>query len=152
MTEKRNDRREEELLRSLLEDERVRKMKNYTQHGSVSTYDHCRKVAEVSCGINRKLHLHADPETLVQGAVLHDYFLYDWHEKDGGSHDWHGFIHAERARKNAQQQFHVKEEVQHVIRCHMWPLNITRVPRSREAWIVCLSDKWVSMCETLLKR
>lgn len=144
--------REEELLRTLLADERVREMKNYTQHGKISTYDHCKKVAEVSCGMNRKLHLHADPDVLIRGAVLHDFYLYDWHEKDGGSHDWHGFIHAERARQNAEQQFHAGKEVQHVIRSHMWPLNITRVPRSREAWIVCLSDKWVSLYETLLRR
>lgn len=150
--EKKKEPAEEALLRELMEDERVRQMENYIQHGHVSTYDHCRRVAECSCRLNRTLHLHADTDTLVRGAVLHDFYLYDWHEKDGGTHSWHGFIHAERARKNAEQQFHAGEQVQEVIRTHMWPLNITRVPKSREAWIVCLSDKWVSMWETLRRK
>lgn len=146
------DRKAEELLEELLSDSRILQMKNYVQHGKVSTYDHCRDVARLSCRLNRHLHLHADPGILVRGAMLHDYYLYDWHNRDGGSHDWHGFIHAERARENASRDFGADESVQAVIRSHMWPLNVTRIPRSREAWIVCLADKWVSAHETVFRR
>ena len=142
----------EELLDELLEDSRVLQMKAYVQHGKVSTYEHCRNVARLSCHLNRRLHLHADPDILIRGVLLHDYYLYDWHSKDGGSHDWHGFIHAERARENARRDFDADARVQDVISSHMWPLNVTRIPRSREAWIVCLADKWVSAHETVFRR
>ena len=39
-----------------------------------------------------------------------------------------------------------------MIRSHMWPLNPERVPRSKEAWIVCVADKLVSLHETLFRR
>ena len=140
------------ILEELLADPRVQEMKRYKQHGRISTFEHCERVARLSCRIDRALHLHADPHTLVKGAMLHDFYLYDWHNEDGGEHDWHGYIHAERARRNACRYFGADERVQHVIYCHMWPLNRTRVPRTREAWIVCLADKYISIRETLLER
>ena len=69
----------------------VQKMKQYPQHGRVSTYEHCLNVAKLSYDINRKLSMHADLHVLLTGAMLHDFYLYDWHSKDGGEHSLHGF-------------------------------------------------------------
>ena len=80
-------------------------MKNYTQHGKVSTYEHCERVAKLSYKLNKKLHLHAKVPTLIKGAMLHDFYLYDWHHEDNGEHNLHGYIHAERARENAEKYF-----------------------------------------------
>jgi len=140
------------VLEHLREHRMVREMRKYRQHGRVTTYEHCERVAAFSGKLNRRLHLHADENTLLAGAMLHDFYLYDWHEKDGGSHSLHGYIHADRALENARRHFHVDEKTAHVIRCHMWPLNITRLPRTREAWIVCFADKCVSVKETLFER
>ena len=139
-------------LAPLLKHHEVKRMKGFIQHGSVSTYDHCKSVAHASFRLNRALHLHADEKKLVTGAMLHDFYLYDWHHKDGGTHDLHGFIHAGRAADNAEKYFHVGKEIQEIIRSHMWPLNLTRLPRTREAWIVCLTDKYCSLKETLFHR
>ena len=130
----------------------VRQMKRFRQHGNVSTYDHCNEVAKLSYRLNDRLKLRADVKTLLYGAMLHDFYLYDWHRKDDGSHRWHGFHHAERAAKNAEEHFHAGEKVLSVIRTHMWPLNLTHPPRSKEAWIVCLADKCVAFRETLFRR
>ena len=142
----------EALLADLLSDERVRAMRGFIQHGRVTTWEHCRSVARLSWRIDRRLRLGSDPETLLRGAMLHDFYLYDWHHEDGGAHRLHGFTHAETARRNAERILGESPRVQEVIRSHMWPLNITRVPRSREAWIVCLADKCVALRETLFRR
>ena len=84
--------------------------------------------------------------------MLHDFYLYDWHHKDNGEHDWHGYIHADIASKNAKEYLHADKKVQEIIKSHMWPLNLTKVPKSKEAWIVCVADKCISLKETLGER
>ena len=140
------------VLDTLRKNPKVQQMKQYTQHGRVSTYDHCEAVARLSYQLNNRLHLHADNEVLLRSAMLHDFYLYDWHEEDHGEHNWHGYIHADRANYNARKYFNISPKEQKVIRSHMWPLNITRVPSSKEAWIVCAADKVVSLKETLFSR
>ncbi len=131
---------------------RVQEMKNYIQHGTVTTYEHCMNVAKKAFYFNRRFHLKAREREMVVAAFLHDFYLYDWHNKDGGSHDWHGFIHADRAADNARKIFRIGRKEQEIIRCHMWPLNITRTPKCRESFIVTFTDKLVSLDETLFKR
>lgn len=126
-------------------------MKNFCQHGCVSTYDHVMFVTRTSYAINRQFHLNADVKSLVIGAFLHDFYLYDWHDNDA-SHRWHGFSHARTALKNASALFSLTKKEQDIIVHHMWPLNLTAVPRSREAFIVCLADKYCSTLETLTMR
>ena len=38
----------DKVLRDLESDKHVQQMKNYTQHGKVSTYEHCERVARLS--------------------------------------------------------------------------------------------------------
>ena len=64
----------------------------------------------------------------------------------------HGFSHSNTAMENAKAHFGIGVHTQNVIESHMWPLNITKIPRCREAWVVCLADKYVSTKETLLCR
>lgn len=141
-----------ELLGDYTSHPKVDRMKQFTQHGSISTYEHCERVAKMSLKLNRKFHIGADEEKLAVGALLHDFYLYDWHDDDGGTHSLHGFTHPEAARKNAVRTFHIGKKEQEIIRTHMWPLTITAVPKSREALIVCLADKWCSLEETLFMR
>ncbi len=141
-----------QILSDVQADRNVRKMKKYMQHGNVSTYEHCENVAKLSYNIDRLLSLRSDLRVLLLGAMLHDFYLYDWHKKDHGAHRLHGFRHARTACLNAKKFYHVDERISHVIYCHMWPLNPERIPMSREAWIVCIADKAVSFYETLFRR
>ncbi len=140
------------ILTQIQADANVLKMKEFVQHGNVSTYEHCESVAKLSYLIDKRLALHSDLKVLLTGAMLHDFYLYDWHEDGDGSHKLHGFTHAKRACDNARKCFAIDDETSHVIYSHMWPLNPERVPRSKEAWIVCLADKYVSLKESLFRR
>ena len=130
---------------------KIQEMKRYIQHGSITTYDHVERVTRMCFLVNRRFHLGADERALVIGAFMHDFYLYDWHENDR-SHRLHGYHHPDTSCENAVTYFQIGELVQHMIRTHMWPLTITKLPRSREAWILCLVDKYISTKETFAMR
>ena len=130
-------------------------MQNYIQHGSVTTWQHVLRVAYFALKINRKLHLHCSERELVRGALLHDYFLYDWHsaESELNTHPrLHGFYHPGIARENAKKDYELTELECEIIYKHMWPLTLTHIPTAREAWVVSMADKWASAYETIFCR
>ena len=53
--------------------------RRFVQHGGVTVYEHCVRVAVLSCRLAAALGWEVDLGALVRGALLHDYFLYDWH-------------------------------------------------------------------------
>ena len=139
------------ILAPYINDKRVQKMKNFMQHGRISTYEHVESVTRLSYWMNKRLHIGADERVLTIGAFLHDYYLYDWHLTDEG-HGLHGFSHSNTAMENAINHFGIGKRTQAVIESHMWPLTFTKIPKSREAWIVCIADKCISTKEALLCR
>ncbi|MBQ9065466.1 MAG: HD domain-containing protein [Blautia sp.] len=140
------------VIADLESDDKVQEMKEYVQHGKVSTYDHCRNVAKLSYDIDRMLHLKCDLKVLLTGAMLHDFYLYDWHNDDGGTHRLHGFTHAKTAAEKAKKRFDIDKKTGDVISSHMWPLNPEKIPKSKEAWVVCIADKCASLYETVFRR
>ncbi len=139
----------ETLVQELAADPRTLKMREFIQHGMISTYDHCMNVAKLAFVLNQKWHLHADERHLVMAAFLHDYYLYDWH---GYGDHLHGYHHPKRAAENAKRDFAIPHDVQKAIESHMWPLTLFHVPSSRVAWLVTIADKICSSQETLFER
>ncbi|MDO4284584.1 MAG: HD family phosphohydrolase [Eubacteriales bacterium] len=127
-------------------------MKSFLQHGQISTYDHCVCVARMSFLLNRRFALGADEESMVRGAFLHDFYLYDWHDCTQRAGRWHGFRHPAIALANAERLYPLNAKERDIIRSHMWPLTFLHWPHSREALLVCLADKICSTRETLLCR
>lgn len=125
--------------------------KRYIQHGKISVYSHCLSVAVMSLRIADFLGIKVDRHSLIRGALLHDYFLYDWHEEDNGTHKWHGFTHPKTALRNANEDFNLSEVESDIIVHHMFPL-VPIPPKSREAWLVCVADKLCALKETLFRR
>ncbi len=119
----------------------------YPQHGSTSVYDHSIRVASVSLRLADVLDLTVDRTSLVRGALLHDYFLYDWHSKDHG-HRPHGFTHPATALANAMEDYDLNETEKNIILRHMFPL-VPHPPGCREAWVVCAADKVCALEETV---
>ncbi len=138
----------ESLIREYMKSEKVQEMEAYIQHGNTTTLEHCENVAKISFLMNDIFHLNADQKALVVAAMLHDFYLYDWHDGEP-ERKTHGFDHPEIACNNAVQYFQVDEKVQESIKSHMWPLTLTQVPKSREALILCLADKYCALLETL---
>ncbi|MCR4998990.1 MAG: HD domain-containing protein [Lachnospiraceae bacterium] len=134
------------LVSELAADAKTNRMKKFIQHSNKTTYDHCMDVARHSYYLARRLHLQVDEKALVRGAFLHDYYLYDWH--DYGDH-LHGYHHPDRAVANARRDFDLTPKEIGIIRSHMWPLTLTKVPSSKEAVVVCIIDKVCSLRETL---
>ena len=62
---------ERERLSAILEQydhhPKVQEMREFIQHGDVTTYQHCKNVVVVSCWINHRFHLGADETTLAVG-------------------------------------------------------------------------------------
>ena len=140
---------EEEFFRILKEvkkESRLQETDQYLQHGVTSVYRHSLAVAYFSCYLAEKMHLKVRTREMIRGALLHDYFLYDWHEKSG-HHSWHGFTHPAAALQNASRFFNLTERERDIIMKHMWPLTL-KFPRYRESYIVCLADKLCSLQET----
>lgn len=146
-------RREEQQIRALapdiLESRNFRRMKEYIQHGDVTVNAHVLSVARCSIALSEYLHISCSRRELIRGALLHDYFLYDWHIPDEENpHRLHGFYHPGVALRNAAKEYRLTERERDIIRRHMWPLTIVP-PACREAWIVTTADKWCSLMETL---
>jgi uncharacterized protein len=122
-------------VREILEHELFRSMILYRHHGSVSCLEHSLKVASIAFTMakNRKV----DLVSTVRAALLHDFYLYDWHTDSPGLH---GFRHPYTALKNAREHFTINPVEKEAIVRHMWPLTPI-APRSREAMIVTIADK-----------
>lgn len=100
--------------------------------------------------INRKFNFKCNEKDLTRGALLHDYFLYDWHDDEHRPiHNLHGFYHPGIALKNAMKEYTLTDREKNIIRSHMWPLTLTRIPACREAWVVTAADKYISTIESL---
>lgn len=130
----------------VLKSKNFRKERKFIQHGNVTTYEHSVRVAKMSVRLAKFLRIKADMRSLVRGALLHDYFLYDWHIEKTSS-GLHGFSHAATALSNAKRDFDVNAVESDIIARHMFPLNI-RPPKYKESWLVCAADKLCAAEET----
>ena len=140
----------EHEIKHLEEHARFLETKNYTQHGGITVYEHCINVAFMSCKIADKYHLDVNYLSLIRGALLHDYFLYDWHEKLLRN-QIHGFTHPKTALQEALKDFTLSKREENMILHHMFPLTPCP-PKYREGWLLCLADKICATRETINRR
>ena len=135
------------VFKEIVNDERFLKEKDFMQHGTTSVYEHSIYVATTCVKIARKFKFKVNVESLVKGALLHDYFLYDWHVSDK-SHRLHGFTHPRASWRNAKRDFGLNEIEENMILSHMFPMG-PKLPKYKESWILTLADKYCATRETL---
>ena len=140
-----------EELRQVCSSSRMNKSRTFYQHGKINIYVHSLRVAYICYYWVKKYHLHVDEKALIRGALLHDYFLYDWHDKEHEHKRPHGFFHPSAALCNAKQDFILTRKEENIIQRHMFPLTLIP-PGCKEAWLVCMADKVCSTRETVRER
>ncbi len=104
----------DEELEEMKRDPRIQRLRDFQQHKCSNTYDHVFHVARTSHAIEQKLHLKVDEKSLARGAVLHDYYLYDFREHPMGAYE-HGTSHANTALQNAEKDFELNEIERNII-------------------------------------
>lgn len=137
----------ENVIGDIAKNEKVKEMKNYNHHSYTSCYRHSMHVSYYNYKICKKLGW--DAKAGAKAGLLHDMFLYDWHEhKTESGERMHGFEHPTKALKNARACFDITEKEGDIIAKHMFPLTLTP-PKYKETYIIIVTDKFCSTCEIM---
>ncbi len=128
-----------ELVEDILENETFLKLKNYHHHSS-SIYEHSLRVSYFSYKVAKTLEM--DYHAVARGALLHDFFTYDWRDyKKNKNNKNHGLEHPKTALRNARKHFTVCSKQKDIILKHMWP-KVLGVPKYKESVLVTMVDKY----------
>ena len=118
------------------------KTKSIVHHGS-TRFNHSVKVAYLSYKLSKMLGF--DTTAATRAGILHDFFL-ERDDKNIVTETKMLINHPLIAKKNAIKYFGVNEKEQNIIESHMFPIS-NIAPKSKEAWMVSLSDKIVAAFE-----
>ena len=133
------------IIKEVIENETVQKMKQYRQHYETTCFDHCYIVSYYCYLICKKYSL--DYKSAARAGMLHDLFLYDWRVRQPDRKGLHDFTHGMTACKNASKIFDLNDKEKDMIINHMWPVTVN-LPRSFEGFILTFVDKYCAMAES----
>ncbi|MDR2659006.1 MAG: HD domain-containing protein [Spirochaetaceae bacterium] len=140
----------DEYAKDILENELFLETKKIYSHGRISIYEHSIAVAELAFSMIENNN-GIDKRCVVRAALLHDFFLYEWHVP-GIRYIMHGWKHPSIAAKKAKEIFGISRKEYACIKTHMWPWTPFSIPICREAWIISMADKVVALKETVFCR
>ena len=131
----------------ILNNEHIIKLKEFAHHGSVTRLEHSMTVAYECFRVAQKLKLKVDMKSMIRGALLHDFFLYDLKNERMPKHmTKHPYI----AFNNAVNEFDINKVEKDIILKHMWPMTL-KLPRYKESFIVCFVDTYCAIKEKMRK-
>jgi len=134
------------IVEDILDNEEFLKLKDFFHHNS-SIYEHAKIVSYLAYRLCKYLNL--DYKSAARGALLHDFFLYDWRNHDLpdlAKDKYHGVAHPKIALNNALKHFRLNDLEKDIIVKHMWPLTLIP-PKYQESYIVTFTDKYVASRE-----
>lgn len=125
------------IVQDIMDNEEFKKINNIRHHKG-TRLDHSLLVAKKAYLFARRHNL--DYKTVARAGLLHDFFLEDYKNLPNIK-DRIRLIcnHGEVSKKNANR-FNLNEKEANIIASHMFPLG-KEIPRSKEAWLICLIDK-----------
>ena len=133
------------IIKDITENLSMVSLKEHIQHMKSSRYEHCYEVAFYTYVICKKLGL--DYISATRGAMLHDFYFYDWRNKGvKGQKHFHAYRHPRIALHNANENFELNEVEKDIILKHMWPLTFP-LPKYSESYIVTFVDKYCATKE-----
>ena len=140
---------------SILRSPEFRTAMNQTHHNFTTVGDHTIRVARTSirlCNLLNKMHIKTNVSDVVVGSLCHDL----------------GILGRDTCFKNRKECYHehpvrsldvarrlvpdINYNTEKIIRCHMWPLTLTRVPTSRESLIVSVADKYAAIGDGVMRK
>lgn len=140
----------QEITKDLLTNQTFKTLDIYVHHRHISILEHSIHVAFFSYLWAKKLSI--DPCSTARGALLHDFYLYDWHQRNPQSKtgiQLHGFKHPGIALRNAQHHFNINAVEADIIEKHMWPLTLHKLPKFKASMLVLWIDKHCSFLEII---
>jgi uncharacterized protein len=136
----------DQIVKDIMSHPEFRKLNDIRHHHS-SILSHASDVSYLSFRIARALGL--DHRSAARGGLLHDFFLYDWRNKNDPARPKgkiHGRNHPKVALGNSVRNFRVSRKEKDIIVKHMWPATLTP-PVYKESLIVSLVDKYYASRE-----
>ena len=125
-------------IREIITHEIFQQMDIFRHHGVKTCLSHTMDVAQLTYHLAKKMDM--DVISATRGALLHDFFLYDWRYQGPRLH---GFRHPRIALENSRKYFHLNHvEIDSIAR-HMWPLTPVP-PRYLESTLVSYADKRIT--------
>ena len=110
------------MIRDVIKTPEFEGMKRYRHHVKGSVYDHSIKVAYLCYWHQKHFKTGLNTGELLRGALLHDFYLYDWHDREPGRR-LHLFTHPREALKNALRRYpDLTAGQRDMIRNHMFPI------------------------------
>lgn len=134
-----------EIVKDIAENENVLALKEHVQHIASSRYAHCLEVSYYTFLVCKKLGL--DYKSAARGAMLHDFYFYNWRNKGvEGQKKLHLIRHPRIALTNAEEYFELNDLEKDAILKHMWPVN-PLLPKYKEGYIITFVDKYCATKE-----
>lgn len=126
----------------ILQNAKFQQLGRYTHHFWTNRLMHSLNVSYLSWRMADLFG--ADASVAARAGLLHDFCLYDFHEKTvDGEHQ--AFLHPKVAAENSMEHFDISEKERDAILSHMFPLG--PLPKSREAWLITIADKLCAAAE-----
>lgn len=144
-----NDKEYINIIKDIIENDMVKKMKNFRQHFDMSCFDHCLYVSYNSYLICKKHNL--DYISAARAGMVHDLFLYDWRKRENGRKGFHALTHGKTAYENASKFLNLNKIEKDIIIKHMWPVTLA-LPRYKETFVVTYVDKYFAMAEGFISK
>ncbi len=133
-------------ISDIFENEEIQKLADYTHHIYTTRLQHSLNVSYYNYIICKFLGLNAI--SAARAGLLHDMFFYN--RKDHSKKFYkksHSAYHPEIAVENAKSYFYLDPLECDIIEKHMWPANISRVPKYKETYIIVFVDKYCAILE-----
>ena len=125
----------------------VQRMADFAHHGTTSTLEHVMHVSYYTFFLCKKYGL--DARAGARAGLLHDFFLYDWHEKEDPK-IVHTLYHPKIALKNAEKYFELSDVEREMILLHMYPVvEGFKQPKYKETQVIQMVDKICAVSEVL---